>query len=82
MSARRLCLASYPFVWLHAMVSLARALENTDMGAAIEHARSMIGPTLQLLRPTVQDALEWAASSPSPQTLQAVVDASGRAGYL
>ena len=82
-AARRLMtLPHFPLVWLHAMVSLARAVEGMDMTAATEHARSMIGPTLQLLRPTVQDALELAASSPSPQTLQVLVDASRRAGYL
>ncbi len=81
-SARRLCIANYPFIWLHAMVSLARAVEQKDMSAATEHVRSMIGPTMQLLQPTVQDALELAASSPSPQTLQAMVDASRSAGYL
>jgi class 3 adenylate cyclase/tetratricopeptide (TPR) repeat protein len=82
MSARRLCLANYPFIWMHAVVSLARAMEGMAMSAATEHARSMIGPTLQLLRPTVQDALELAAGSPSPHTLQAVVDAARRTGYL
>jgi hypothetical protein len=82
-AARRLMtLPHFPFVWLHAMVSLARAVEGMDMSAAAEHARSMIGPSLQLLRPVVQESLESAASSPNPQTLQALVDASRRAGYL
>jgi hypothetical protein len=72
----------YPFVWLHALVGLARAVEAMDLDAALAYAQSMTDWWQQVLHPDVQMALDSAIKAPTLATMAAVVDASRRAGYL
>ncbi|HEY2969491.1 MAG TPA: hypothetical protein VGK75_14150 [Casimicrobiaceae bacterium] len=73
---------SPPFVWLHALVGLARAVEAIDLDAALAYAQSMTDSWQQVLHPDVQMALDSAIKAPMLATMAAVVDASRRAGYL
>ena len=52
----------YPFVWLHALVGLARAVEAGDVAAALAYARSMTDPWQQALPAPMESAVEAAVS--------------------
>jgi len=72
----------YPFVWLHALVGLAAAVEARDAAAALSYARSMIDTWQQPLPAPVESAVEAAVHDPTLANLAAVVDASKAVGYL
>jgi ATP/maltotriose-dependent transcriptional regulator MalT len=72
----------YPFVWLHALVGLARAVDANDVAAALAYARPMTDGGQQLLPPPVEAALDAAVDEPTLARLAAVVDASRQVGYL
>jgi class 3 adenylate cyclase/tetratricopeptide (TPR) repeat protein len=74
-------LPGYPFIWLYAMVGVARALEQSDVATATEHVRSMSG-SQQLLQGGVQDALEAAAATPDAATIASLLEVAERVGYL
>ena len=72
----------YPFVWLHALIGLACAVEAGDVAAALAYARSMTDSWLQPLPAPLESAVEAAVHDPTLANLAAVVDASKRVGYL
>lgn len=75
-------LPGYPFNWMHEFVSFARALERSDFAGAVESVRAMAHPSQQLLHSGVQEALEAAAVTPTPETTSALFDIATRVGYL
>ncbi len=72
----------YPFVWLHALVGLARAVEAGDAATGVACAQPMTDRWQQALPAPVENAVEAAVAEPTLARLASVVDASKRVGYL
>ena len=75
-------LPGYPFNWMYLFVDFARALEQSDFAKAAGCAREMAHPSQQLLHSGVQEALEAAAATPTPESLSDLLAIATRVGYL
>ncbi|HVF65754.1 MAG TPA: adenylate/guanylate cyclase domain-containing protein [Casimicrobiaceae bacterium] len=80
--AQQSTIPHYPFAWIHAAVALARAVERGDIETATVMVRRMLEPSHQGLDADAQAIFEDAATRPSVATMQCVIDACRRIGYL